>query len=228
MQKGALQLRMWQSCFVKEWSMEWRNASTTAAALLFVSAAVYLIYATLLAGRAQVSPVLWVTLFWLVVLFSAVMASTKSFVQEEKGLFFSVFQLYSPLAIIAAKLTMQIVLQSLLSIGAWLLLMLLIPVKGSPDWVAFLWVLGSGASGLSITLTMVSAIAIRAENAAALVPVLGLPLLIPQAVMIVKASIIPLQGLDSSLIMDELAVLWSLNIIAVSLSLVLFAYLWRR
>jgi hypothetical protein len=46
--------------------------------------------------------------------------------------------------------------------------------------------------------------------------------------MIVKASIIPLQGLDSSLIMDELAVLWSLNIIAVSLSLVLFAYLWRR
>lgn len=228
MQKGALHLRMWQACLGKEWDTEWRNAQSTASAILFVAASVYLIYSTLLAGKVQVNPIVWVTLFWLVVLFSAITASAKSFVHEEKGLFYSMYQLYSPLTIIAAKIMMQVFIQILLAAGAWLLLKLLVPVNGTPDWTSFLWVLLSGASGMAITLTMVSAIAIRAENSTALVPVLGLPLLIPQSVIIVKASIIPIQGLDNSLITDELVVLWSLNLIAATLSLVLFAYLWRR
>jgi heme exporter protein B len=84
-----------------------------------------------------------------------------------------------------------------------------------------------GALGFSTTLTMVSGIASKAGNNSVLMAILSFPVIIPMLLMLMKVSKNAMDGLDRASSSDEIVTLLAINAIVVSLSYVLFPYLWR-
>jgi heme exporter protein B len=74
---------------------------------------------------------------------------------------------------------------------------------------------------------MVSGIAAKAQNSTTLMAVLSFPIIIPMLLMLMKVSKNALDGLDRSLSIDEIITLLAMNLIVISVSYLLFPYLWR-
>jgi heme exporter protein B len=81
--------------------------------------------------------------------------------------------------------------------------------------------------GFSAVLTLMSAIASKAENNFTLMSVLSFPVLIPVLVLVLRISKQAIDGLSWSVSYDFLMILGSINVICLVLSVLLFPYLWR-
>jgi heme exporter protein B len=167
-------------------------------------------------------------MYWMVLMFSALSVALKSFAFEERGLFYFSFPLYHPMVIVISKWLVQSLQLILVSLTTIFLFLLLLPFPKEMDWTGFILLTLSGTVGFSATLTMISAIAARAENGSLLLSILSLPLLLPQLSMVIRGGTTAAQGLGTSLVYDELLILWALNFISLSLNLALFSYIWRR
>jgi heme exporter protein B len=84
-----------------------------------------------------------------------------------------------------------------------------------------------GAFGFSTSLTMISGIASKASNTTSLMAILSFPVIIPMLLMLMKLSKNAIDGLDRSTSMDEITTLLAINAIVISVSYILFPYLWR-
>jgi heme exporter protein B len=84
-----------------------------------------------------------------------------------------------------------------------------------------------GALGFSSTLTMISAIAAKAGNNAVLMAVLGFPVILPMLLLLIKVSKNAMDGLDRAASIEEIFTLLAINLIVVSVSYLLFGFLWR-
>ncbi|HRH35661.1 MAG TPA: heme exporter protein CcmB, partial [Catalimonadaceae bacterium] len=82
--------------------------------------------------------------------------------------------------------------------------------------------------GLSAGLTLVSAIAAKAESNAALLPVLGFPLVIPTLLFVLRISVTAVDGLDWEMAWKNIWTLLGIDSIMIALSILLFPYLWRQ
>jgi heme exporter protein B len=100
---------------------------------------------------------------------------------------------------------------------------------GNPvqDNLLFLSNILLGAIGFSTSLTMVSGIASKAPNNSILMAILSFPIIIPMLLMLVKISKNAMDGLDRSASTDEVVTLLAINAIVLTLSYILFPYLWR-
>lgn len=74
---------------------------------------------------------------------------------------------------------------------------------------------------------MISSIAAKASNSSTLMAVLSFPVIIPMLLMLMKLSKNAIDGLDRSVNTDEVLTLLAINLIVVSVSYILFPYLWR-
>jgi heme exporter protein B len=216
------------TCLSREWRSEWRNKNTIAASLLFVVATAYLIYFSFKIGRISVAPPVWVSLYWMVLLFSSLSVMVKTFAFEERGMFYFSYPLFHPMVLVFSKWLVQSIQLLFVSGIALLLFQLLLSSPPEMNWAGFLVIVASGSIGFAATLTMIAGIAARTENSSLLLSILSLPLLLPQLSMVIKGGFTMAQGFESSLISDELIILWGLNLIALSLNLALFSYIWRR
>lgn len=94
--------------------------------------------------------------------------------------------------------------------------------------VAWWMVLLLGVAGFASVLTMVSAIAGQTRNNFTLMAVLGFPLILPMILLLIKASAGAINGLDTLEIMPGMLVILLLILIALTLSHILFPYLWKE
>jgi heme exporter protein B len=159
-------------------------------------------------------------------LFAAVNAVGKSFVQERAGRAIYYYTVASPQGIILSKIIYNILLLLALAITC---LAVYVLVMGNPIKDAGLFTLNLllGASGFSITLTMVSSIASKANNNSSLMAILGFPVIIPMLLMVIKVSKNAIDGLAPSVSYDEITILMAMNVIVIVLSYILFPFLWR-
>jgi heme exporter protein B len=100
---------------------------------------------------------------------------------------------------------------------------------GNPvqDNTLFLGNIMLGAIGFSTTLTMISGIASKAGNNSVLMAILSFPVIIPMLLMLMKISKNAMDGLERAASMDEMLTLIAINMIVITLSYILFPYLWR-
>jgi len=215
-----------RALFQKELTLEWRQRYALNGILLYVVSAVFICYLSFNLRTGQIEPITWNALFWIIMLFSAVNAVAKSFMQERYGQVIYFYTLASPESIILAKIIYNTLLMLLLGFLGYAFYSL---VLGNPvqDHGLFIAVLVLGALGFSGTLTMVSGIASKANNSATLMAVLGFPIVIPMLMMIIRVSKNAIDGLDRSVSTDSLLVLLAINAIVITLSYMLFPYLWR-
>jgi len=214
----------------KEILLEWRSKYAFNGVLLYVVSTVFICYISfnLNGGFAGTKnyPIVWNVLFWIIMLFAAVNAIAKSFLQESKGRLLYYYSIASPQAIILSKTIYNSLLMSLLSILALIVyLVFFTNTLGDPLFYFIAVILGS--ISFSTVFTMISAIASKAGNNGTLMAILSFPVVIPVILILIRLSKNAMDGLARSASYSSMGVLLAINAIVVATALLLFPYLWR-
>ncbi|WP_377470740.1 heme exporter protein CcmB [Pontibacter silvestris] len=210
----------------KDVVLEWRQKYAFNGMLLYVSSTVFVCYLSFGLRSIEGMVPVWNAVLWIILLFTSVNAIAKSFMQENRGRLLYFYSIVSPQAVILAKIMYNMLLMLVLALlcFAFYALVLGNPVQDVP---MFLLTILLGAIGFSTSLTMISGIASKASNNGTLMAVLSFPVIVPMLLMLIKMSKNALDGLDRGLSFDELITLLAINMIVVTVSYILFPYLWR-
>jgi heme exporter protein B len=214
----------------KEIVLEWRSKYAFNGVLLYVVSTVFICYISFNLNPGFTGskgyPIVWNVLFWIIMLFAAVNAIAKSFMQESKGRLLYYYSIASPQAIILSKTIYNILLMSLLSILALLVYLLFFNnTIGDPLYYFLTVILGS--ISFSTVFTMISAIASKAGNNGTLMAILSFPVIIPVILVLIRLSKNAMDGLQRSLSYGNIGVLLAINVIVIATALLLFPFLWR-
>ena len=175
---------------------------------------------------AQPETEVWNGLFWMIQLFVCVNAVAKSFLQEGRGRLLYFYSITGATNFILSKLlfnALLMLLMSLLSLGLFVLML----GNPMPDSGVFVAVSCFGGMSLSLVFTFLAAIAARAQQSAALMAILGFPLVIPQLLLLSKISNIAFASVLQGGLGWMVAVLLGLDVLILALSLILFPFLWK-
>ena len=191
--------------------------------MLYVFSTVFFVF---IASQDIEAPI-WNSLFWIVVLFASVNAVVKSFTQENGNRAIYYYTLLDPIAVLLSKIIYNILLLSLLSLLTYLAFTLFIsnPVH---DLQRFFLAVFLGATGFSIALTFISAIASKANNSATLMAILGFPVIIPILLTVIRISEKSFETDFPTTIGDNVAILGAIDLVLLALALLLYPFLWRE
>jgi heme exporter protein B len=211
---------------VKEFRLEWRQKLAFNSILLYIGSTVFVCYMSFGVKAEKISPYTWNVLFWIIMLFVAVNAVAKSFIQERQGRQLYYYSIASPQAIILSKIIYNFLLMFVFSLVAFIFYSL---VLGNPvnDVSFFLLAVFLGATGFACSLTLISAITSKASANSSLMAVLSFPVLLPMLLMLIRISKNAVDGLNRSVSYDEIVILVSVNVMLGAISYILFPYLWR-
>ena len=84
-----------------------------------------------------------------------------------------------------------------------------------------------GGFSLSLVFTFLAAIAARAQQSAALMAILGFPLIIPQLLLLMRISNIAFSDVLQSGLMRIIFLLAGFDVMVVALAIILFPFLWK-
>ncbi|SNR84804.1 heme exporter protein B [Hymenobacter mucosus] len=210
----------------KDFRLEWRQRAALNGMLLYVGSTVFVCYLSFSLRGGQLPAPAWNALFWIVLLFSAVNAVAKGFLQESRGRMLYYYTVVRPQAVILAKIGYNALLLLGLALIGFALYAIVLgnPVQNTPLFVGNVVL---GAVGFASTLTLVSGIAAKATNSSTLMAVLGFPLMVPMLLLLIKVSKNALDGLEFEASQSSLLTLVALNMIVAAVSYLLFPFLWR-
>lgn len=206
----------------KELVLEWRNKYAFSGILLYLLSIILIIFFSFEEMRGPV----WIVLFWIVILFTAVNAVAKSFLQDSTGKQLYYYTLASAQAIILSKIIYNTLIMLLLTVIALAFYSMSAgyPVK---DHGSFILAMLCGAVGFASIFSMISAIAAKASNSATLMAVLSFPLLIPVNKILIRVSLESLVANNLVANAQDLLYLTALNLLIITMAMILFPYLWR-
>ncbi|MCD6018481.1 MAG: transporter permease [Bacteroidetes bacterium] len=212
------------SLIKKEFLLEFRQKSTLAGILVYIVATVFI---SALCFKKIIHPTVWNALFWTIFMFIAVNVSGKSFMQETKGKGLYNYLYYSPRQFILSKIMYNMLLMAVLSLLTFFFYSWFV---GSlvQDLGMFLLTLMFSSSAFSGVLSLMSAIASKANNNISLMAILSFPVLMPLLLVSVKLSKHAIDGLAWSVSYKYLLILVMLNFVVVALATLLFNYLWKE
>lgn len=168
---------------------------------------------------------IWTGLFWIIQLFICINAVAKSFLQESRDRMLYFYSIASPVHFILAKLLFNCLLMLLMTGIAFLLFLAFL---GNPldKVLPFLGLTLLGGFSLSMVFTFLSAIAARAQQNAAIMAVLGFPLIVPQLMLLMKLSMATFNP-NMSIVFTDVLLLIALDMMVALLAVILFPFLWK-
>ena len=201
--------------------MEVRQQYSFYGILLYIGATIFVLFMAIDEPESKV----WNGLFWVIQLFICINAVAKSFLQESKGRMLYFYSIATPVNFVLAKLFFNSLLMLVMSL---LSLMLFTLFLGNPmsNAGAFIGLVLLGGWSLSLVFTFLAAIAARAQQNAAIMAVLGFPIIIPQLTLLMKLSneaFNPVLTIHTS----NILLLVALDMMVVLLSVILFPFLWK-
>lgn len=207
----------------REITLELKQRYALNAILLYVVSTVFVCY---LSFKTLVDVPTWNALFWIIILFTAVNATSKSFSTESRGRLLYYYTLASAQAIILSRIVYNAMLMLVITLVGYLIYSLLIG-NLVQDQLYFFWALVLGSSGFSSILTLVAAIAAKTRQNSTLMAILSFPVVIPMLIVLIRFSKNAVDGLDHSIQSPYIFALLSINLIVVALAYMLFPFLWR-
>ncbi len=207
--------------FKKDVLLEMRQQYSFYGILLYIGATVLVLQMAINEPEAKV----WNGLFWVIQLFICINAVAKSFLQESRGRMLYFYTISSAADFMLSKLLFNTLLMLVMSLLSLLLFGLFL---GSPvvEMWKFIGIVLLGGWSLSLVFTFLAAIAARAQQNAAIMAVMGFPLIIPQLLLLMKlsnATFNPLLTIPASTIF----LLVALDLMVIILSVILFPFLWK-
>jgi heme exporter protein B len=208
----------------KEFRLEWRNKTMLTGMLIYVISTVFICY---LAFRQIVDIPTWNALFWIIMVFAAVNAVASSFMQESRGIQLYYYTLLHPAAVILSKILYNfLLLLTLAFVNLLFYVLFLGNLIGDLPMFSIGLILGS--LGLSSILTLVSAIASKAGNSPSLMAILSFPILLPLLMTIMRFSKNAIDDLGWAVNTNYGLALGGLSVMVITLSYLLFPYLWKE
>lgn len=208
----------------KDFLLELRQQHTFFGILLYVASTVFVLYLAM----GQPESTVYNGLFWMIQLFVCVNAVAKSFLQESRGRMLYFYSVTSPVHFIIAKLIYSSVVMLLMVVASLVLFMILL---GNPVMNPFMFVgiVLLGGFSLSLVFTLMSAIAAKAHQNAAIMAILGFPLIIPQLLLLIRLSKSAFGEVfrEGALLQISLLI-FGLDVLVVALSVILFPFLWKE
>ncbi len=210
----------------KEILIEWREKTAINGLILYAISSIAVCYLSFRLHNQTLSVVTWNALFWIILLFSAINAVTKSFLQERNGRWLYYYTMVSPESVILSKIIYNSILLVFLSVGSLGIFGIFMDFPAQDSFLFILTVI-LGALGFSSTFTLMAALASKSQNSSVLMAILSFPIILPLLLILMKLSKNAMDGLARSVSYDELIIVFGLNIIVIILSLILFPFLWR-
>ena len=205
----------------KDLLLEVRQQYSFYGILLYIIATIFVLYMAIREPEAKV----WNGLFWMIQLFICINAVAKSFLQETRGRMLYFYSIVNPRDFILAKLVFNSVLMLLMSFLSILLFSLFLgnPVQKA---VPFIGLVLLGGWSLSLVFTFLSAIAAKAQQNAAIMAILGFPIIIPQLMLLMQLANTVFSD-KTGIAFSTLLLIVMLDILVVMLAVILFPFLWK-
>ena len=207
----------------KDVLLELRQKHTFYGILLYIASTIFVLFLSMDKPDANV----WNGLFWVIQLFICVNAVAKSFLQESRGRMLYFYSIASPVEFIAAKILYNVVLMIFMSLMSLLLFFIFLnnPVDNS---LRFMGIVVLGGAGISIVFTLMSAIAAKAQQNAALIAILGFPVILPQLLMLMKLSKAAFaEVFRAGAVLQLTGLIIGLDVLVIAMAVILFPYLWK-
>lgn len=207
--------------FKKDLLLEIRQQYAFYGVLLYVGATIFVLYMAIESPDKQT----WIGLFWVIQLFISINAVAKSFLQESRSRMLYYHSIVSPQNFVLAKLLFNSLLMLVMSLLSMVLfsLFLTYPVQKTTTFIAVVFL---GGWSLSLVFTFLAAIAAKAQQNAAIMAILGFPIIIPQLLVLLKISSTVFNVTASIPVANVLLVVGS-DVLVILLSLILFPFLWK-
>jgi len=207
--------------FSKDVLLEIRQQYTFYGILLYVASTIFVLYLAM----GQPEPDVWKGLFWMIQLFVCINAVAKSFLQESKGRMLYFYSIAGARDFVIAKLLFNSVLMVVMSMVSLVFFLLL----GNPltYFARFIGLACVGGWSLSLVFTFLAAIAARAQHNAAMMAILGFPLIIPQLLLLMRISNMAFADVYQAGLWQMVAVLIGLDMLVITLAIILFPFLWK-
>lgn len=207
----------------KDLLLELRQQYTFYSILLYIASTIFVLYLSL--GRPESNA--WNGLFWITLLFICINAVAKSFLQESRGRMLYYYATASANDYILAKIAYNSLLMLIMSL---LSLFLFSFFLGTPfhDVLLYGGITCLGGISLSLVFTLLAAIAARANQNAALMAILGFPLIIPQLLLLLRISKAAFgEVFRAGALGEMILLLLAMDAMVLVLSMILFPFLWK-
>jgi heme exporter protein B len=208
----------------KDIMLELRRQHTFYGILLYIASTVFVLYLSL---PDSPDATIWNALFWTIQLFVCVNTVAKSFLAESKGLMLYYYSIASPVEFIIAKLLFNVLLMLIMSTVSLILFSFFLdsPVANG---IRFFGIVLLGGTSISLTFSLMSAIAAKAQQNAALIAILGFPIILPQLLLLMRLS---KTGFDevfkAGAVWQLVGLITGLDVLVFVLAVILFPFLWK-
>jgi heme exporter protein B len=215
-------MRQVWALFKKDVLLEIRQQYSFYGILLYIGSTIFVLSMAMEQPEAKV----WNGLFWVIQLFICINAVAKSFLQESRGRMLYYYSISSPAGFVLAKLLFNSLLMLVMSLLSLLLFSLFLssPVQKAGPFIGLVLL---GGWSLSLVFSFLAAIAARAQQNAAIMAVLGFPIIIPQLLLLMRlsnAAFAPLLTIPATTVL----LLIALDILVILLAVILFPFLWKE
>jgi heme exporter protein B len=207
--------------FKKDLLLEIRQQYTFYGVLLYIGATIFVLFMAIEEPDTNV----WNGLFWVTQLFICINAVAKSFLQESKGRMLYFYSIAGPRDFILAKLFFNSLLMLFMSLLSLLLFSMFL---GNPlqKLATFTGLVLLGGWSLSLVFTFLAAIAAKAQQNAAIMAILGFPIILPQLLLLMRLSRAVFTDMLTIPVASVL-LLVALDLMIILLAVILFPFLWK-
>lgn len=207
--------------------MEWRQPHALGSVFLYVVASIFVAYM----GFKQIVDVsTWNALFWIIVLFAAFNAASRSFSVETSGRRLYLYTLARPESVIIGKMLYNAFLLLVMVFASFFVFSMMMGTGAlsEANYTAVAVALVLGAVGLAFILTLIAALASQTDNNIGLMAILGLPVVLPFLLILIRFSKNAIDGIAWTVNATYAWELLAIGVLSIGLSYILFPYLWRE
>lgn len=208
----------------KDIVLELRQQHTFYGVLLYIASTIFVLYLSIDEPTADV----WNGLFWVIQLFVCINTVAKSFLQESKGRMLYFYSVASPVEFIVSKMLYNIILMIFMSVISLVLFFIFLN-KPVTDSLRFTGIVVLGGASISMVFTLMSAIAGKAQQNAALIAILGFPVILPQLLLLMQLSKTAFSEVfKDGAVLQLSALIIGLDGLVAVMAVILFPYLWKE
>lgn len=215
------------SIIQNEWLREVRNRNAVSAVVMYVFVTLFIV---LQSFERIDNFVVYNAMFWIILVFGALQSIGQIAANETSGQRLFLYTLAHPVAVILGKIAFNVIFTSL--IGFLTFVFYLLFFGGEPlekiHWGGYISAIVLGIIGFASIFTMVTSITSKAHQNTGLMAVLGFPLILPLVVSLINVSIASSRGGGWDVTLYPLLSILAIIVINITLSFLLFPYLWRE
>ncbi len=212
--------------FLKDLHLEFRTRYAMNAILMFAITTLTAISFSL--GPVRLRSEILAPLLWIILFFSAMSGLSHIFVREEEQQTADTLRLVTtPNTVFLGKWFFNVLLLFALELIIIPLFFAMMNLSVESVGLFFLFLV-LGSIGLASVSTLIAAIISQASARGALFAVLSFPIALPILISAIHGTRLSMDGTTFSNCISDLQVLFSFSVVIITLSLILFEFIWRK